>query len=319
MQRDLNGKETNGVIQNSDARTDAVQTSQPSNSIDVVIVGAGFSGVYLMYQLRKRNFNVRIVEAGSGLGGVWHWNRYPGARVDSEYPIYALSIPEVYKDWIWSSNYPDDKELRAYFEHIDKVLDISRDTLYNSTVIAAEWDNNARQWTVKCDSGRQLQSSFFIPCTGFAAKRSFPDWKGLDSFQGVIHHSSFWPEKPVDVKGRRCAVVGSGATGIQILQAWGHEVGDDGTLTLFQRTPNMACPMRLSPLTRHAQEKEKLTYPEMFANRRGNNGGYLYEPRPFKTGDQSAEVREALYEELWKMVSHSSSRSCSSVCESMRH
>jgi cation diffusion facilitator CzcD-associated flavoprotein CzcO len=136
--------------------------------------------------------------------------------VDSQYPIYAYSIPEVYKTWTWTEEYPGLEELRRYFTHVDKQLDLKKDILLDTKVLAAEFNIFDNKWTIYCDSGTTIRASFFIPAIGFAAKLHFPDWKGLNTFKGVIHHSSFWPSEGVDVKGKKIAVIGTGATGIQI-------------------------------------------------------------------------------------------------------
>jgi cation diffusion facilitator CzcD-associated flavoprotein CzcO len=163
------------------------------------------------------------------------------ARVDSQYPIYAYSIPEVYRTWTWTEEYPGFEELRRYFVHIDRQLNISQDVIFNTKVTKAKFDNHLNKWSIKCEDGRVIQARFFLPAIGFAAKRLFPDWKGLNSFNGVMLHSSFWPREGLDVKGKKMAVVGTGATGIQIAQSCARKVGE---LTVFQRTPNMSCPMR---------------------------------------------------------------------------
>jgi cation diffusion facilitator CzcD-associated flavoprotein CzcO len=138
------------------------------------------------------------------------WNCYPGARVDSEVPIYQLAIPEVYNTWTFTTNYPDWRELQAYFEYVDKVCDLSKDTAFETVVTSAEFDQGAGKWTVKTADGRIAKTKFLIIAAGFAAKRYIPDYKSMDKFKGVIHHSSFWPIEDVDVKGKRVAVVGTG-------------------------------------------------------------------------------------------------------------
>ena len=257
----------------------------------------------LQHKLREAGFKAKIIEAGAGLGGIWWWNSYPGARVDSQYPIYALSLPEVYEDWNWSSHYPDHVELRAYFEHVDQKLGIKKDTVFNAKVVRATFDEDEDMWLLECDNGQSFKAGHFIASLGFAAKRYFPDWEGLDSFQGVIHHSSFWPHEGVDVRGKRCAVVGTGATGVQITQEWGREIGEDGNLKMFQRTPNLACPMNQKFITREEQEKDKLRYPELFEQRWQNYNGFLYQYRPEMMFDYSPEERQKLFDTLWKMVS----------------
>lgn len=270
--------------------------------VDVLIVGAGFAGIYLLHHLRKRKFKVKIVEVAKDLGGVWYWNRYPGARADTHYPLYALSLPEVYKDWIWKSHYPDSEELREYFAHAGKVLDVKRDTYFSTKVTDAEWSEQRKSWTVSCDTGRTFEAFYFIASIGFAAKRYVPNWDGLEKFRGIIHHSSFWPEEGVDVRGKRVGVLGSGSTGIQIAQEWAHEIGEDGDLKMFQRTPNLCLPMNNVVLTPEQQAKDKLRYPEVFNDRWKTQGGFSYQPRQEKMLDATTEEREALFEELWKMV-----------------
>jgi cation diffusion facilitator CzcD-associated flavoprotein CzcO len=166
-------------------------------------------------------------------------------------------------------------------------------------VLAAEFDTSDDKWTIHCDGRTTIRASFFIPAIGFAAKRHFPDWKGLDTFKGVIHHSSFWPSEGVDVKDRKIAVVGTGATGIQIAQETAREARE---LTLFQRTPNLCCPMRQSSLTAEQQEVDKEKYPEMFKERLTHYAGFMYSSRPFTTYSHTPEEREAFFEQLWQMV-----------------
>ncbi|ETI24222.1 hypothetical protein G647_03591 [Cladophialophora carrionii CBS 160.54] len=301
MKRDISNvtPATNGTHDADKAHTNGDHTeSQP---LDMVIVGAGFAGVYLLHQLRRRGFKAKIVEAGSDLGGIWYWNRYPGARVDSQYPVYALSIPEVYKDWTWSSHYPDHAELRAYFEHVEDRLHVKKDCVFDSKVTAATWDDTTCLWTITCETGRTFTTRYWTACTGFAAKRYFPAWEGLDDFKGVIHHSSFWPKEGVDVKGKRVAVVGTGATGVQITQEWAKEIGPDGHLKMFQRTPNYACPMNQVFMTKEEQLKLVDELADRFAERNNFYNGFLYQWRDNLTFDHSEEERREFYEMLWKM------------------
>ncbi|EXJ75669.1 uncharacterized protein A1O5_00176 [Cladophialophora psammophila CBS 110553] len=294
----VNGHATNGTLSSSET-TNGVH--KVDDDLDVVIVGAGFAGCYLLYKLRKAGFKTKMVEAGSDLGGVWYWNSYPGARVDSQYPIYAYSLPEVYEDWTWTSHYPDHVELRQYFAHVDKKLHIKKDTVFNAKVVSADFDEATNKWTLTCDTGQKFRATHFIASLGFAAKRYFPDWEGLDSFEGVIHHSSFWPHEGVDVRGKRCAVIGTGATGVQITQEWAREIGDDGDLKMFQRTPNLACPMRQVYLTPEQQEKDKKNYPELFNERWNNYNGFLYQYRAEMMFDYTPEERKEFFEMLWNM------------------
>ncbi|KAL1638079.1 hypothetical protein SLS58_009005 [Diplodia intermedia] len=266
---------------------------------DVLIVGAGFAGVYLLHELRQLGYKTVIYEAGDGFGGTWRWNRYPGARVDSEVPEYELSIPELWRDWTWTTNYPDYTELRAYFAHADRTLGLSRDTAFGSVVADARFDEGAGRWTVRTEDGRAARARFLIVAAGFAAKRYVPDWKGIGSFEGFICHSSFWPEEDVDVAGKRCAVIGTGASGVQISQEWGPKIGPDGHLKVFQRTPNLAVPMGKRPLTAEEQNRTKRFYPQLMKLREHCFGGFMFTFSEKNTFEDSAEEREKYYRKLW--------------------
>ncbi|KAI9876540.1 MAG: hypothetical protein M1830_006281 [Pleopsidium flavum] len=264
--------------------------------VDVLIVGAGFGGIFLLHQLRKRGFNVKLFEAGTDLGGTWRWNCYPGARVDSEVPEYELSIPEVWKDWTWTENYPNYEELRLYFDHVDRVLNLKKDIAFETCVVDAQFDESLGKWIVKTEDGRTAKSKHFIVAAGFAAKRYIPDFKGLDSFEGIIHHSSFWPESGVDVQGKRVAVIGTGASGVQIAQEWGPQAG---SVKVFQRTPNLAVPMGRKDLTREEQQNAKVHYPELYNFREKCFGGFLFDFSEKNTFDDTPEEQEAFFQKLW--------------------
>ena len=265
--------------------------------VDVLIVGAGFGGVYLLKKFRDMGLKTKILEAGTDLGGIWHWNCYPGARVDSEIPVYEYSQPEIWKTWSWSCKYPGFGELRKYFDHVDKVWDVKKDVAFNSRVVGAQFDEATTKWKVNTEDGRTATSRYFILATGFAAKRHFPDWKGIHDFKGEMHHSSFWPDSGVNVKGKRVAVIGTGSTGIQISQELGKEAAE---MTAFVRTPNLCLPMRQHDVTVEEQAKTRDQYPEFFKHRLTTFAGFPYDFVDKNTTEVSAEEREALYEELWQ-------------------
>ena len=279
-----------------DGLSDHPEAHKSDLNVDCLIVGAGFGGVYLLHFLRKAGYNCKIFEAGTDLGGIWHWNCYPGARVDSQVPVYEYSIPEIWEDWTWTEAYPSWKELRAYFDHVNEKLDIKKDVEFDSRVVGAEHDLSSGKWKVECEDGKTATAQYLIVATGFAAKRHFPEWKGLDSFKGEVHHSSFWPQAGVDVKGKRVGVVGTGSTGVQIAQETAHE--DIAHLTVFQRTPNLSLPMAQRKLTK--EEQDKSTYPEKFKHRMTTFGGFLYDFAEKNTADDTPEEREKFYESLWE-------------------
>jgi len=266
--------------------------------VDALVVGGGFGGVFCFYELRKAGYKTVIYEAGNDLGGTWRWNCYPGAMVDSEIPEYQLSIPETYKDWTWPSNYPTYEDLRAYFDHCDKVLDIKSNTAFDSVVVEAQFDTNQGRWHVRTADGRTAKAKYLVVAAGFAAKRYVPDeFVGIDSFKGVVHHSSFWPDLNIDVSDKRCCVIGTGASGVQITQNWGPKAKH---LKVFQRTPNLAVPMRKKALTAEEQNRAKPDYPELFALREKCFGGFLYTFSERGTFEDTPEEREAFYRKLWE-------------------
>ncbi|KAG6897866.1 hypothetical protein C0992_009664 [Termitomyces sp. T32_za158] len=266
-------------------------------NLDVLIVGAGFSGVYQLHELRKAGFSVQLFEAGSGLGGIWYWNCYPGARVDSDFSIYQYSIEELWKGWTWKEKFPGQQELVDYFHYVDKKLDLSRDISFNTRVTSASFDTPTSRWTVFTDTGVIVKPRFFILCTGFAAKRLFPDIPGLDTFRGTMYHTSLWPKDGVDMAGQRIGVIGTGASGVQVIQ----EVGPIAShLSVFQRTPNLALPMNQSPATVAAQTKmKKEMYPVIFKRRLQTFLGFQYDRLNSGVFDLTPEERYLLFEDLW--------------------
>ncbi|KAF2173626.1 hypothetical protein M409DRAFT_15904 [Zasmidium cellare ATCC 36951] len=265
--------------------------------LDVLVVGAGFGGIKALYDLRNQGLNVVLYDAGTGFGGTWRWNCYPGARVDSPVPIYELAIPEVYEDWYWTTNYPDWKELQAYFNHADKKLDLSKDCAFNTVVISGEWDEGQARWIVKTQDGRTVKARFMVVAAGFAAKRYIPDVPGLDTFKGEIHHSSFWPEEGVDYVGKKVAVIGTGASGVQIIQETG-PVAEQ--VTVYQRTPNLALPMGRKELTKQEQDHRRPDYRYIHELREMTFAGFHYDLCERNTFDDTPEEREALFDALWK-------------------
>lgn len=225
-----------------------------------------------------------------------------GARVDSEVPIYELSIPEVYNTWTWTTNYPDYHELQAYFDHCDKVLELSKDCAFQTVVTGAEFNTEEGKWNITTADGRHAKARFLIICAGFAAKRYIPDFKSIDKFRGEIHHSSFWPPEGVDAKGKKVAVIGTGASGVQISQEWGPIVEH---MHLFQRTPNLALPMGKRDLTKEEQDRMKPYYKELYILRERCFAGFHYDLCERNTFDDTPEEREAFFESLWKRAGFS--------------
>lgn len=270
--------------------------SSETGELDAVVIGAGFAGLYQLYQLRKRGFSVRVIEAGAEIGGIWYWNCYPGARVDSHVPLYEYSMEELWRDWNWSERFPAWDEIREYFQHVDERLDLSRDIVFNTRVTAAEFDQERNQWLVSTDDGKVVRTGFVIACTGFAAKHHMPDIEGLEDFEGFCHHTGLWPQEGLDFAGKRVGVIGTGASGVQVVQEASR---DAAQLTVFQRTPILALPMNQQKLDAETQQRMKADYPAVFAKRRVTFAGYEFDNNGQSALDVSPSERQAVFEEAW--------------------
>jgi cyclohexanone monooxygenase len=266
--------------------------------LDALIIGAGFSGLYQLHRLRQRGFKVRLFEAGAELGGIWYWNCYPGARVDSHVPNYEFSLEELWRDWSWTERFPAWDELRRYFRHVDQKLELSRDIRFNCRITAARFDADADQWQIECADGYRIWTRFFIPCTGFAAKAYVPGLPGLESFVGPCVHTAHWPQDGLDMTGRRVGVIGTGASGVQVIQEAGRIASH---LTVFQRTPNLALPMQQQVLDEPSQHAMKAHYPEWFRQRAQSAGGLFDVAADERSAlEVSTEERLAVFEAAWQ-------------------
>ncbi len=237
---------------------------ETSDPLDVLIIGAGFNGIYQLHRLRQLGFSVRILEAGADLGGIWHWNCYPGARVDSHVPNYEFSMEELWRDWYWTERFPAWSELRRYFKYVDDKLDLKRDIRFNTRVTAAAFDAGQKLWQVRSEDGHQATARFLIPCLGFAARVYIPEIPGLDRFAGPCVHTAHWPQQGLEMQGRRVGVIGTGASGVQVIQEAAKVAAH---LTVFQRTPMLALPMQQKRYDKAAMDGMKREYPAMLQRR----------------------------------------------------
>jgi cyclohexanone monooxygenase len=213
---------------------------------DVVVVGAGFAGLYSLYKLRGMGMRVRVLEAGGGVGGTWFWNRYPGARCDIESLDYQYSFSEeLLRDWQWSERYPAQGELLRYLKHVAERFDLYRDISLNTRVTSAVLDEDRSLWTVTADTGEVLTTRHCIMATGCLSMPKEPEVPGAGSFRGEIHHTGRWPHEGVDFTGKRVAVIGTGSSGIQVIPVIAEQAAE---LTVFQRTPNFIAPAWNGPL-----------------------------------------------------------------------
>ncbi len=270
--------------------------SADPESFDAVVVGAGFAGLYQLHRLRQLGFKVRLLEAGAEIGGIWWWNCYPGARVDSHVPLYEYAMEGLWKDWSWTERFPSWQELRRYFAYVDEKLGLSRDIDFETRVTAASFDAASDSWTIETDRGRPYRARFFILCTGFAARAYIPDLEGLETFAGEKVHTAHWPQGGIPLAGRRIAVIGTGASAVQVIQE-AAPVAEH--LTVFQRTPMLALPMQQRKLTAEEQAALKAGYPAIYDKRRKNFGGYDYDGIGKGALEVSPAERRARFEEKW--------------------
>lgn len=269
--------------------------------LDVLVVGGGFAGIYQLDRLRSLRYSVKVYESGSDLGGVWHSNSYPGARVDTCASVYQFSREDLWRDWDWSELYPDRDEMCRYFHYVDDKLDLSSDIRFDTTVIGAEFDEHNRQWIVRSRSAASGQTAvtrtrYLFLCLGFGSKPLIPDIQGIDSFAGECHHTAQWPQSGIDLNDKRVGVIGTGASGVQVIQEIAKRASH---LTVFQRTPNMALPMRQQKLDQEANQELKQAHPERFASRGTTFAGFDFDFLDESWDTLSAGERMARLQELW--------------------
>ena len=232
-------------------------TDRP-RSLDVVVVGAGFAGLYALHRLRGLGLSVQVYEAGSGVGGTWFWNRYPGARCDVESLEYSYSFSrELEQEWDWSERYAPQPEILRYINHVADRFDLRRDIQFDTRVTAAAFDETSGRWRVTTDRGDDVSARFCVMATGCLSAVTTPDIEGLSSFRGNWYHTGQWPHEAVDFSGQRVGVVGTGSSGIQSIPVIARQASH---LVVFQRTPNFSLPARNEPLAPDRQAEVKADY-----------------------------------------------------------
>ncbi len=268
------------------------------SSIDAVIVGAGFSGLYLLHRLRGLGFSARLFERGDGVGGTWYWNRYPGARCDVESMEYSYSFDEdLQQEWRWPEKYSAQPDILAYINHVADRFDLRRDITFETTVTAAHFDEAAHRWTVETDTGERVSTRFLIMATGCISTAQIPAIEGIAGYKGRTFHTGAWPHEKVDFTGERVAVIGTGSSGIQVIPEVAKEAAH---LTVFQRTPNYSIPSRNCPMT----EEYERSWKDGYAAKR-ETMRYSPQGNTRARGDRSAlsveeKERQAVYERYWE-------------------
>ncbi|KAJ3544356.1 hypothetical protein NM208_g3097 [Fusarium decemcellulare] len=271
--------------------------SSPSElSADIIIVGGGFGGCYALYELRNMGYSVKLVEAGRDFGGVWHFNKYPGARVDSETPLYQLSLPQAWRSFTFRERFPGHEELRDYFTHMAGALDLYKDALFNTRVIDAKFDPETNGWIIRAENGLVAKCRYVVFATGTTNKPYIPNFPGINNFSGKIIHPAAWPDN-LDLKGKKVGLVGQGASGLQILQDIAKE---DCNITVFVRNPPTALPMAQRELSREESEETKNSYEALFYHAKyRDQSGYSYSAPIDSFYKTTPEERRQKYEELW--------------------
>ena len=264
---------------------------------DAIVVGAGVTGLFSLYRLRELGFSVQSLEGGSGVGGTWYWNRYPGARFDSESYTYGYSFSkELLQEWDWKELYSGQPENERYLNYVADKFDLRRHIRLNSRVASAVFDDANNCWEVEVEDGYRARAQFLITAVGILSAYYVPDFEGIDSFEGQWCHTGRWPKEGMDLAGKRVGVIGTGATGVQLITEIAKEVGH---LTVFQRTANYCAPLRNRLIDDEMQREIKASYPEIFEKCLETPGSFMHQFDPRSALEVSSEERMQQYESLW--------------------
>ena len=277
------------------------QSQVRSTEVDAVIVGAGFSGLYMLHRLRSLGFTTRLIEAADGVGGTWFWNRYPGARCDSESHYYCYSFSdEIRKEWKWSCRYPAQPELLAYLNFVADRLDLRKDIDFGTRVAAGNYDEEAHRWIVETGQGETVRARFLITGVGNTSTPAKPSIPGLESFAGDVYHTALWPHEKVDFTGQKVALIGTGSSGIQSTPMIAEQADH---LTVFQRTANYSVPARNHDLTDEMRRELEENYNEMRQLVLASPIGMPFEIPQKSALEVSDEERNATLDKLWEIGS----------------
>jgi len=278
--------------------TSVIGSGETANVFDAVIVGAGFAGLYMLHRLRGLGLSTKVYEAGSGVGGTWFWNRYPGARCDVESLQYSYSFSEdLEQEWQWTERYASQPEVERYLNHVADRFDLKRDIQLDRRVVAATFDEAAKRWTIQTDRGDRVTTRFCVMATGCLSAAKIPDYQGIAAFQGKTYHTGRWPAEDVDFTGQKIGVIGTGSSAIQCIP---HLARQASHLFIFQRTPNFSVPAHngpLSPEVSHDWKANRAKYRDR--DRRSFFGSHIEFNRKSALG-VSPEERQREYEARWR-------------------
>ncbi len=278
------------------SRTD--RSEPTSTDFDVVVVGAGFAGLYMLHRLREQGLRVRVIERATDVGGTWYWNRYPGARCDIESIDYCYSFDEdLLREWQWSERYATQPEILDYLGHVADRLDLRRDIDFETSVVKATWSEAERRWLITCDSGERVAATYLVMASGCLSTIKRPSFPGLENFEGRWFHTGNWPHEPVDFTGQVVAVIGTGSSGIQAIP----RIADQADkLYVLQRTPNYSMPAHNRPV----DEAEWRSWSSSWHERRRiceeSDSGVPVDPPTKRTREAAPEERERRFEQGWQ-------------------
>jgi cation diffusion facilitator CzcD-associated flavoprotein CzcO len=265
--------------------------------VDVLVVGAGITGIYQLYRALDAGFSARLVEAGEGVGGTWYWNRYPGARFDSESYTYGyLFSKELFDEWEWHEHFAGQPEVERYLNHVVDRFDLRRHMRFGASVASAVFDDATGTWTVATSDGATTIARFLVSCTGVLSVPFIPEIPGRDEFRGVQRHTGRWPAEPVDMRGRRVAVVGTSSSGVQVVAA---VVGEVAALTVYQRSANWCTPLNNRPITPDEQAQLRAEFEQLRETLNTSVHGFHHPLNPRSAFDDSADERRAFFERMW--------------------
>ncbi|MGA7467525.1 MAG: NAD(P)/FAD-dependent oxidoreductase [Mycobacterium sp.] len=270
-----------------------------TRDVDVVVVGAGFAGLYALHRLRSDGMTVRVLEAADGVGGVWYWNRYPGARCDVESVDYSYSFDEqLQQEWDWTEKYATQPEILRYLNHVTDRFNLRPDITFGTRVTDAVLDEGTLRWEIRTDTGEVMSARFVVLALGPLSNANIPAITGMESFSGNIYHTAHWPHQGVDFTGQRVGVIGTGSSGIQVIPCI---AGQARQLNVFQRSANYSIPAGNVPLDDDTRRAQKAGYPERRRLSMASGGGSPHQPHPLSALDVSEHQRRAAYEKRWQL------------------
>jgi cation diffusion facilitator CzcD-associated flavoprotein CzcO len=274
-------------------------TATKTADYDAVVIGSGFAGMYMLYRLRDvLGMKAKVFERGDGVGGTWYWNRYPGARCDSEAYMYCFSFDKkLMQEWEWTMKYPEQPEILKYLNHVADRFDLRRDIQLNTSVTAAHFNEETNLWDVETDKGEKVSARFLITGIGCLSSGQIPNIKGRETFKGESYHTGSWPHEGVDFTGKRVGIIGTGSSGVQAIPVIAKQAKH---LTVFQRTPQYTIPARHGNVDKAVFDEIKTRYDEVWQKARTSAGGFPVDPIDRSALSVSADERKAVYEAGWE-------------------